>query len=109
MLCNELRSQVDKIRLHEAIALLARQQARQGPSAAGTMPQSIAMELLESRVADYTALPTGPASAQLQEAIFADLEQLKGLLPFSPYFGPCTTAFGHPMLQPQAARDLMRD
>ena len=100
-LCNELRSQADTAHVHGAIALLARQQAQQG-AAAGTMPRSIAMELLESRIADYTALPTG-ASAQLQQQIFADLEQLKGLLPMSPYFGPCTTAFGHPMLQPQQA------
>lgn len=95
-LCNELRSRADTTQVHGAIALLARQQALQEPSA-GKPARSIAMGLLEERIADYKALPTG-ASAQLQQRIFADLEQLKGLLPMSPYFGPCTSAFGHRML-----------
>jgi hypothetical protein len=94
-LCNELRSQAETTQVHGAIALLARQQALQGPSAG--KPRSIAMELLESRIADYKALATG-ASGKLQQQLFADLEQLKGLLPMSPYFGPCTSAFAHPML-----------
>ena len=93
-LCNELRSQTDTIQVHRAIALLARQQALQDPRAG--KPRSIAMGLLESRIADYRA--GGGQSAQLQQRIFADLEQLKGLLPMSPYFGPCTSAFGHRML-----------
>ena len=93
-LCNELRSQTDTIQVHRAIALLARQQALQDPRAG--KPRSIAMGLLESRIADYKA--GGGQSSQLQQRIFADLEQLKGLLPMSPYFGPCTSAFGHRML-----------
>ena len=101
LLCDELRSQADTAQIHGAIALLARQQARQG-AAAGGMPQSIAMDLLESRIADFAALPTG-ARQQLQQEIFADIEALKGQLPISPYFGLCTAAFAHTMLQPQAA------
>ena len=104
-LCNELRSQADTTQVHGAIARLARQQALQGPSAGKPPPRSIAMGLFEEREADYKALPTGVASGRLvQQRIFADLEQLKGLLPMSPYFGPCTSAFGHRMLLAQDAR-----
>lgn len=94
-LCNELRSQADTTQVHGAIARLARQQALQEPSA-GKPPRSIATGLLEAREADFKALGTSGRLAQ--QRIFADLEQLKGLLPTSPYFGPCTSAFAHPML-----------
>ena len=94
-LCNELRSQADTTQVHGAIARLARQQALQEPSA-GKPPRSIATGLLEAREADFKAL--GTSGRLKQQRIFADLEQLRGLLPTSPYFGPCTSAFAHPML-----------
>ena len=101
LLCNELRSQADTSSVHCAIALLTRQQTLQSDPTAlrptSGKPRSIAMGLLEARIADYHALPTG-ASAQLQQRIFDDIEQLKGQLPMSPYFGPCTIAFGHQLL-----------
>ena len=80
LLCNELRSQADTARVHCAIALLTRQQTLQADPVARSptngKPRSIAMGLLEARIADYHALPTG-ASAQLQQRIFDDIEQLK--------------------------------
>ena len=98
LLCNELRSQADTARVHCAIGLLTRQQTLQAdPIARHGKPRRIAMRLLEARIADYHELPTG-ASAQLQQRIFDDIEQLKGQLPMSPYFGPCTIAFGHQLL-----------
>ena len=97
LLCNELRRQADTSSVHCAIALLTRQQTLQSDPTARRPPRSIAMGLLEARIADYQALPTG-ASAQLQQRIFDDIEQLKGQLPMSPYFGPCTIAFGHQLL-----------
>ena len=101
LLCNELRSQADTSSVHCAIALLTRQQTLQSDPTArrptSGKPRSIAMGLLEARIAEYHSLPTG-ASAQLQQRIFDDIEQLKGQLPMSPYFGPCTIAFGHQLL-----------
>ena len=83
--------------VHGAIALLARQQARDAEDGV-----SVAAALLKTRIDDFLTLPPGSSSRQ-QQALFDDLDRLKALLPFSPYFEPCTAAFAHPMLQPQPA------
>lgn len=78
-----------------AIALLARQQVRDARDTEGV---SIVAELLKTRIHDFVTLPPGATSNE-QQALFADLDHLKTLLPFSPYFEPCTAAFQHPMMR----------
>ena len=64
----QLRTQADPANTHAAIAMLARQQARVADGGDDPVPRSIAMELLELRIADYTSgLPAGP-TAQAQQA-----------------------------------------